>query len=690
MRNHLFFLITALLLPSCSHKILNNFTNNQQTKVSSRQPTSSSNISCAQTLKSLLDSTSKRSIKSVLESLQSSDATFQKLAGDLQQDSWLNSNPYLSRFKGMKNTDGGNVTDIDSFMRENDVPQSYRKYYRSTAANENGEVIWQEDIKKTSAYLAPNNSAENIAGGKDNIAGVSTLLSGRYSTEGSADLAVERVMQDIHKSWRDRNISWASSEPENIEDLSPGKQYSNFFPLLEAFNYFSRDIKHTKTYRQLIKALHKKQQELLDAKYSEYKDMDLVDIFMDLVNKEQVKPQLSQNGLINFFNKKVLLRDFPLKDTPPQFTNQTKMQKYLTTLVNTESYKSQLGADIGDIVLKAPDTPAGSGAVVYLLKDDNSGAIVGALKVMDSDKSEPALEEILGNLTVESIYEGSEIVTVKSHVAGRIPNGPYIILQSAAKGRDIDTLLKNTPKEDQKQELIRSAAQKFAVLHNLGPDKEDMPKGLLQIFQDNVTYDTYKLSDFTEAIDESSDAFIMATQSGLSSQKAKSLKQSIDSITKRYIENITNNPTLMRPSRIHGDAHGGNIFIEQDNLEAVAYIDVADLTWSLTKDGYGISDPANDIARFLGQVIVNNLKSKKSPEDSKALIRDFIALYSEKAGIDDPKQLEVLNEGVSFHLNRYFAIQAQDVEGVKFNCGSVPNCDDKELRSDLFEFWSSL
>lgn len=382
-----------------------------------------------------------------------------------------------------------------------------------------------------------------------------------------------------------------------------------------------------------------------------------------------------------------------------------------------------------DFELWEPETPPGSGANVYLVRSKPGGRVISALKIdrtqRDKDHNHDALFEVLTNLAGEAflLHPRAKGLSAASNLAlGQLAKDPdeYFLLESAAQGRDLDHWMGPKRSEEDQKAALRSSAALFAALHasrspfgaassSTSTQSNGNVNQAWDEFKGGVDYDLKQAErrlvfKGQDAKDPKKDPVAFAVhEKRLTEEQGVKLRERIaDSIaayrTLVFAEPPRGPPKGIHGSYTHGDAHGGNIFIHLEGAKEGAkeggqhaqnqvrseFIDYGTLVWSIGK-GAGVGDPANDVGRMVGHLEVEALKAGVKAKDASQKAIVFLKDYKEVAGIQKGSEEEKnFDTAVDFYRTRYFGIQSNDREGVKFSSQRV---SPKDLTRGLYEVW---
>lgn len=533
-------------------------------------------------------------------------------AGDILHRLWQESTTYPARFKPVQ-LYGSSVSNLPEYLMKNKIPKEYHQFY---SLDHNGKVI--EDITKIpNKYLAANNQAANIAGAKSYLDSIKKFQGQRFASPADADTFLRAELQNIHSNWLKENPWAVGTYAAKWEDLPPDLQLTNLYPLKKMFEKYSLDNPELKnlsdqTFSSLEKSIKNTQKAIGDVEskieVSRYKDLDkgdVVDGFIKLSDASGSKfnPEASHYSKDYFRGR---LEDAKTgKIVPPKPGSGAKeLDTYYDQVFREAIFKQSdfPGKNVADLQLIAPGTPPGSGARVYLIKDNATKSIVGAYKI----QVKGGLDEILSSVAAERIIsERSPSTNLAKNIAyGRIADrDEFFVLQSAAAGSDLDGIISKSaqPKVDA---AIDSAAKIFSDFHVESRGKSALSGSEKAVFRDNALYEVRSFdSNVIGDYKKSPGSVAGLLDSGeLSAKQASEIKKKMESVSRGYQEVITKNPELLNPTLTHGDAHGGNIFIDQNNKGTL--IDYGTSLWSVsTRAGNAVGDPGNDVGRMVGHLV---------------------------------------------------------------------------------------
>lgn len=595
-----------------------------------------------------------------------------KKTGDLLHQYWQETNTYKTRYKIMKDERGQNIQNIESYMSAYNIPSNLSIYYR---ANKDG--FYEEDIKALSnRYLAPNNRTENTAGAKSVLLQVINLLISNPNSIEDANTKVLSAFQTIHEDWLKRNTWAKGSYPERADQLSAELQITNAFPLIKEFTEFMspEDPVHQKIKEALLHQL-----QILNAKRIErFKDLSLEKAYLSMIEEKGFKIFLDP-VLSEFFDSKIkqvkLLHKLDeragLKDQENYYINELGI--YIKNALHLN----------GAFSLKAPSTVPGSGARVFLIKN-SAGQVVGALKIQSRKAN--GLDELISSLSIYNFLnlqrEGVKSVGIIDY--GLLDDDSYFMIIEPARSKDLDSWLITSGSDEMDKMILNESAKSTAALHHFSSDPKSITKETRQTFKGNALYDVRKLREFLK----SSVLQTQVRENFIYQNVADSVKKQIEQSISNYENELEFHLEAFRPAATHGDYHGGNLFFNETN-HTTTLIDYGSVTWTLAKAKQpGTGDPANDVGRMLGHLIIEDIKAKKFNELTLQRVQKFYEDYLRYSKIlrGSPEEL-ILKKSVIFYINRYFAIQASDLKGSKFNSDKM---NQRELFKALFEVWKNL
>ena len=428
-----------------------------------------------------------------------------------------------------------------------------------------------------------------------------------------------------------------------------------------------------------------------EAKFAKYKNQDAVDAYLSLTHESGAKINSYQSkASIEFFDKKLKVSSpEALKNRPLSTDSGVVHDEYYSRVFKGDMLKKAFPSiDPKKIQLIAPTTPPGSGARVYLIKNTETGEIIGAFKVQQRG----GLDEILSTRAAERLLKerNPDLQIAETLYGGKLSGtDDYFMVQSAAKGRDLDAIM-SMGTQTEKTQAIEAAAITLAKLHTerttAATRLTERDKAAFQYTLDYElnAFDTNVIGN--EKIVNGSLASLVKTGE-ISPREAIKMNKRMNEVATRYREIVLNNPELLKPTFVHGDAHGGNIFVDGEGKATL--IDYGTLLWSASKKGVEIGDRGNDIGRMLGNLVVESLRRGESGTGALVNAKIFLAEYKKSAHIVKGSKEEVaFNTSVELYYYRFFGIQSSDIKGVKFKClKNAVDCTQQNLRQKLFESW---
>lgn len=597
-------------------------------------PTTVSETDCS----TLLRSRSARSAEALIE-----EANF-------IHSIWQNSNSYRTRYKAMKFEDGTTVTDIQAYIRSRSIPAEYRLYYRR-----NVKGFYEEDIKRIpNQFLAFNNSKENLDGAESYLRHL-ILLNGRQPERTSFAIAmIEDSLRAIHREWYARNISWTKpfGEPKTYEDAGVEKQYNGalqFYKIAERHGLLQNKIWKT-AFSQLIKKLARQ-------KFEPYQSMSLPQAYLAMTEKTGVKPAIAGDAHVAQF---YISRMQSYATAMP--TNREQEPQAVENFL--QSYFPNLNSE-HPIAIKSPPVPPGTEARVYLIVDPvGDREVIAVLKIQ---RGVGGLDEIISNLAAENqITSTSEFTPVKTLAFGRLKGNDYFILQQAARTSEADHFF--ALDSAQRRRMVRKVAKSLANLHGpmqiLDEAQASALGGDLTSFRGNCFYDLRMLTRFLPGGDR--DVLSPAIAQGLlRAEIAQVLFAQVEDLSAQYTNYVELQPHLLSPTVIHGDFHGGNLFLNPNDDRAML-IDYGGATWFFGKK-IGTGDRGNDLGRMLGNIVVEGTKQRLSQREISIMVSELLTRYRHAARVPlDSVQERALNVSAAFYMNRFLAVNAADSTAKKF------------------------
>ena len=383
-----------------------------------------------------------------------------------------------------------------------------------------------------------------------------------------------------------------------------------------------------------------------------------------------------------------------------------------------DSLAKSLFPDVEDpkkLELIPPSTAPGSAALVYLIQDTSTKPpeIRGAFKIQPSKAD--GLKEILMTTAAEKFIKdkGKGKIDVSTTLGlGELSNQNYFIIQTSAPGKDLDHVLedyaylaksKDTQENRRKvSEAIAGSAKVFAELHRMSPGVKGSPDAEAaerKAVKDNCMFDVNAfratlLKEGPGVKDPQLPGPIeqAVNDSYLTKEQAQNLKKRLRKEMEDYKQIVEKGK--IPPSFYHGDAHGGNVFIDKNGKATL--IDYANFIYSIrNRDSGGVGDAANDVGRLIGSLQVEALKHGKSVEESAELAKEFLDSYKKQRGIEKGSEADKnFNTAVEFYRGIFYSLQSKDTTGKKFKAAYPPGAgtDDKtkldnELKKKLYEAW---
>ncbi len=593
-----------------------------------------------------------------------------KRSSDSLHGAWQKSTTYLTRYKLMADKMGNPILDFKGFVLENKIPEKYWEFYRK-----NSDGKYEEDLVAVpNKYLSYGSYSKNLIGSRSILRQVAELMVSSPRSVGEAYDMVIKALQVTHEDWLRMNPWAKGSRPDHILDLIPDLGLTNasgpYTLFSEAMNY--SDPAHLR----ILEGFHRHQDNLQKKRIGAYGQQNIESVYLDLILKKGTKVPMDEH-LEHFFDSKMKM----VKMRVPVDEKQSSKEV-------AEVYQTQLAQEIrsslkisGDFRLKAPDTPPGSGARVYLVID-TEGKVAGALKIQSKNfpSKFAGLDELISALTVEKFITenrpGVQIARTVDH--GQLSDNSYFSIIEPARERDLDGWLKTLVKPDSVSLILQTSAQTLAHLHSPGTGAMQS-RDVYETLKGNGLYETRKLREYVSNVSLQNETQEM----GVSKEVISLVKAQVKIATESYERILDRQLSDFSPSTTHGDFHGGNIFYSlRENKSTM--IDAGTLTWTVASTG----DPANDLGRIMGHMLVEDLKHARVTDVTFARAKEFYRNYILSARIEiGSKKEQVLSASVAFYLNRYFAIQAGDLAGKKF---SSPDLAQPELMGRLYDLWLQL
>jgi|JI10StandDraft_1071094.scaffolds.fasta_scaffold48678_2 hypothetical protein len=590
------------------------------------------------------------------------------VAADTLHKSWQETNAYQTRYKVMADENNTPIIDIKKYMRNAGIPESYLEFYR---VNKDG--AYEEDLKGfPNRWLSYSNRIKNEMGSKSILRQVIQLLTSNPKNADEAFSMVIDALQVTHQDWLDMNPWAKGSRPAHIRDLIPDLAITNASGPYKLFlaHMNSRDPLHQRIKDAFDKHIAGQQKKRIE----EFANSNIESVYLNLITSKGSKVILDDN-LEYFFDSKIPVKK--IRESLPDSATMSENEKYYASILGPDIKKSLKYG--GKIRLKAPSTVPGSGAKVFLVVDEG-GAVIGALKIQHKDKG--GLDELLSTLTVSKFVaeNRSNVNIVKVVDYGLLSDNNYFSVIEPAKNRDLDGWLHAAQGTNAEVTILENAAQITAQLHNHAGNSP-ASKDTLDMFKGNSLYEVRKLNSFRndKVIEEST------IKMGVPVAIIRQVKQKVEAASASYEHGLDYYLNFFRPTTIHGDLHGGNVFFNSVSKRST-FIDYSTLTWTIANKGQpGTGDAANDLGRMLGHFFVEDLKANNYGPATNQRVEKFYHEYLKYSKIEVGSREEtVLRRSLVFYLYRYFAIQASDVAGVKFRSSVLTQ---PQLLQKLYELW---
>lgn len=603
----------------------------------------------------------------------SGHAEMMKAEGDFIHSIWQTGNSYRTRYKAMKSEDGSPVTDIAKYIGERNIPVEYRGYYYETTKG-----TYEEDIKKISnQWLAPNNSKENSDGAKSYIENLATMIKQKPQSASEAAEAVLNSLRAIHVEWYRRNSSWTvpDGEPKTFDEANIEAQYNG------ALQYYKIAERHDVLKDQLWQqAFHSVMEALVQKKFAPYTSMDVVDSYLAMTHKTGAKPSIIGDEHVNhFFDSRFQNFDFRMP------SNGSEEPSAVLAFLNSH-FPSIKGIPSSQFEIKAPPVPPGSSARIYLIKDKNPGG-KGIIAVVKIQAQAAGLDEIVSTLAAEKgITSSSEFSPVKTLAYGKLGADDYFMVQEAAKTFEADQAFAGDVQA--RMRMVIKVSKALATMHGLAAEYSgDALKSIsadLTTFRGNCFYDVRQMRGFLK--NNRNDVITPAVRDGyINDSEGTELEKVIETLSGKYSRIVELTPEKLSPAVIHGDFHGGNLFLTNENDNS-KLIDFGGSTWFIGKK-IGTGDRGNDLGRMIGNVLVESTRHNLDLESEiLPLIENLLSSYNQGTGIRPGSNQEAnLKVSALFYMNRFLAVNANDVAGKKFKPLAGDNLT--SLRQRLYFNW---
>jgi hypothetical protein len=605
-------------------------------------------------------------------------ASNNEVDGDFIHYIWQTVNSYRTRYKLMADSSGRPITNLKTYLKAEKIPKDYYGYYR---INTKGE--YEEDIKKIpNQWLSYKNSNENLAGAESYSRNLNRLASKTPKNLSEAISSIVNSLEQIHLEWYQRNISWTESSGVSKEFLKSGieSMYNG------AFQYF-KVAEQSRLLENSIwqEAFKKLMADLVKQKFSIYKNMNVEDAFLAMTHKTGAKPSiLGDEHVAQFFNSFFKRVNLNLeKNEQKVVLAYLKRQFKVLDSVNAEYFE-----------LIAPPVPPGTSARIFLVKDnrpkEKSKGVIAAIKIQ---QGRDGLEEIVSTMAAEkAIYANENFRPVKTLSFGQFNKSEYFMIQEAGKVFEAEKVFKLSSNE--RLGMVNKVSLALSVLHGKVLNLSKLPlssiKSDLVVFQGNCFYDIRSMLSFLTK--GKNDIFTKVKKQVLTNNATLNrIEQTIKNLSDKYSEIVELYPQQLNPTLIHGDFHGGNLFISEKNNNSLL-IDYGGATWFMGKK-VGTGDRGNDLGRMVGNIVVESIKHKIDfKKETLLLINNLLMKYKSEVGIEIGSIEEsYFQTSVLFYLNRFMAVTANDalnVNVLKFK--PVLNESQSELNERLFKNWDEI
>lgn len=573
-------------------------------------------------------------------------------AGNFIHTVWQTTNSYRTRYKAMKDDAGHPVVDIQSYITARGIPVDYRGYYR-----QNVDGSFSEDIKQIpNQWLAPNNSTENSLGAASYMTHLKTLAEHPAATQHEAAQRIQTALGQIHTDWFERNSSWTVpyGEPKTFAQAGIEQRYNGaiqFYRIAEKFGVLDK-APWAEAFKKLIGDLDKE-------KFAPFQNLTIAETYLAITHKTGARPAITGDPeMAAHFQSRLPTYDFAMPTADKRFDEAARVLEFL------KRYKPDLAPNPK---LLAPAVPPGSPARIYLIQ--NEGVVVAVMKIQ-ADVA--GLDEIISTIATEkTIPRTPTFAPVHNWSAGRFNSGDYFLIQEAAKSYEADRSFTQSFAEI--TATVHKIAQAAAQLH--GPAKifslADVKavSADLTTFRGNCFYDLRQTQQFLES-ETLQDAW---------------LAQQIKTNAQAYSKLVEVEPQTLSPTLIHGDFHGGNLFVSAGN-ENTMLIDYAGSSWFMGK-AMGTGDRGNDLGRMLGAVLVEGTRHRLDlVTQILPLMKLLLSEYLELVGVESHSpQALALTTSSQFYLNRFLSVNIRDTQGKKLKPRGGESIE--SLISRLFHNW---
>ena len=553
-------------------------------------------------------------------------------AGDFIHSVWQTSNSYRTRYKPMKAPSGLAITDIDAYILERDIPALYRGYYRR-----NSDGSFSEDIKQIpNQWLAPNNSTENSLGAQSYLHHLRRLVHSSPSNEEEATSQIQAALRNIHRDWYERNSSWTIpfGEPKTYDEAGIEQRYNGavqFHRMAEKFQLLEEPLWKI--------AFNKITSLLVEEKFAPFSHYSVGDAYLAITQKTGARPAITGDPeMAAFFKARIPLYDFTMPDPSHRANESSAVKRFL------ENHKPELAKDAK---ILAPPIPPGSPARIYLIQ--NQGQLVAVIKIQAGLSG---LDEIVATVASEkTILATPTFLPVHVWSVGQFANDDFFLIQEAAKSHEADQSFNLSLSEALAtvEKIAFSAAQLHGPFRFYGVDDIKKVGSDLTTFRGNCYYDLRQTESFlkTDVLKEGP------------------LKDRIQTNAHAYAEIVEKEPHILSPAIVHGDFHGGNLFVTE-NRDTTMLIDYAGASWFIGKE-IGTGDRGNDLGRMLGAILVEGTRHKLDWFTRiLPLLNRLFSQYLLRVGVSPGSNQEhALKISAQFYLNRFLSVNLSDTVGKK-------------------------
>jgi hypothetical protein len=415
--------------------------------------------------------------------------------------------------------------------------------------------------------------------------------------------------------------------------------------------------------------------------------------YIEMIKKHDDFPNLSQDSV-----QKEIETNLPALGTrflKPTQENSALLCHYYEGIFKNHFAKTlfpQIPSE--HLTLVPPSTPPGSGAIVYLVKNEQSGAIVAAFKMQGglNGLREVATFSASNQLLDERVH-GLEYV--KALAAGKMPDGDYFLVQSGAEGKDINRIIKENLSSGKKINSVLGDVDHLAAflvkMHTQMNSKQTMTDRTIEKLKMAAHYNIQSLSqNVLHEVD--GDIAYIEQLNEVDPDVLKDLRKKIKSTRDEYESLVKGKEAkYLEPTYTHADAHGGNFFATPKGT--VIMIDYGTMMWSAgDKAGHGTGDPGNDLGRMMGSLQFEAVKNGATTEEAVSLSKNFLTMYKTKMGISPGSERDkALNTSTEFYRNRFLSLIIPETGQYKTSPKSSPthNSHNPNLRKKLFNVWRS-